>query len=236
MKVLVACECSGIVRDAFVRRGHDAISCDVLPSERPGNHIQSSALAQVVAGGGWDLLIAFPDCTFLTISANAWAHAEWRVEARLAALHFVRALWAFPVPRIAIENPVGVLATFWRKPDQIIQPHEYGHDASKQTCLWLRNLAPLEPTQHVAPRVVDGKPRWANQTDAGQNNLPDVEGRWMERARTYEGIAEAMAEQWGNGVRVGAAAPAAPREPAPPDPVNGQLFDSEREMENALRH
>src|SRR5262245_9279450 len=129
MKVLIACECSGIVREAFRRRGHDAISVDVLPSERPGNHIQGSVLAQNLAGGGFDLMIAFPDCTFLTISANAWAHAEWRVEARLQALHFVRALWAFPIPRIAIENPVGVLATFWRKPDQSIQPYEYGHDA-----------------------------------------------------------------------------------------------------------
>ena len=223
MKVLVACECSGIVRDAFARRGHEAISVDLLPSERPGNHIHGSVLAHSIANGGWDLMIAFPDCTFLTISANAWAHQEWRVEARLAALHFVRALWSFPVPRIAIENPVGLLATFWRRPDQNIQPYEYGHDASKQTCLWLKNLPQLEPTQHVAPRLVDGKPRWGNQTDSGQNALPETAERWMERARTYEGIADAMAEQWGDGIKRPAAPPAEPRE-APAEPVNGQLF------------
>lgn len=198
MKVLIACECSGIVRDAFVRRGHDAVSCDILPTERPGNHIQGSVLDHDVANGGWDLMIAHPDCTFLTVSANAWAGAEWRIEARFAALHFVRALWAFPVPRIVIENPVGVLASFWRRADQIIQPYEYGHDASKQTCLWLKNVPPLKPTKQVEPRMVNGKPRWANQTDSGQNKLPPSEDRWIERARTYEGIAEAMADQWGS--------------------------------------
>ena len=226
MKVLVACECSGIVRDAFTRRGHDAISVDTLPSERRGNHIQGSVLAQAIAGGGWDLVIAFPDCTFLTISGNAWAHAEWRVEARLAALHFVRALWAFPVPRIAIENPIGVLGTFWRKPDQIIQPYEFGHDASKQTCLWLRNLPQLEPTQHVPPRLVDGKPRWGNQADSGQNNVGETADRWMDRARTYEGIAEAMAQQWGDGIKPERAAPPGFARDAVPEPVTGQLFET----------
>jgi hypothetical protein len=197
VRVLVACECSGIVRDAFVRRGHDAVSCDLLPTERPGNHIQGSVLDHDIANGGWDLMIAFPDCTFLTVSANSWAGAEWRIEARLAAMHFVRSLWAFPVPRIAIENPVGVLSTFWRRPDQQIQPNEYGHDASKSTCLWLRNLPQLVGTKKVEPRIVNGKPRWGNQTDSGQNRLGPSDDRWIERARTYEGIAEAMADQWG---------------------------------------
>jgi hypothetical protein len=224
MKVLVACECSGIVRDAFARRGHEAISIDLLPSERRGNHIQGSVLAHAVATGGWDLMVAFPDCTFLTISANAWAQAEWRVEARLAALHFVRALWAFPVPRIAIENPIGVLGTFWRPPDQIVQPYEYGHDASKSTCLWLKNLPQLVPTQQVPPRMVDGKPRWGNQADSGQNNVGETAARWMDRARTYEGIADAMAEQWGDGVRRERAAAPPGFRAALPEPATLQLF------------
>lgn len=197
MRVLVACECSGIVRDAFIRRGHDAVSCDILPTERPGPHIQGSVLDHEIANGGWDLMIAHPDCTFLTVSANAWASAEWRIEARFAALHFVRALWSFPIQRIAIENPIGVLGTFFRKPDQIIQPHEFGHDASKATCLYLKNLRPLTPTQRIEPRMVDGKPRYGNQTDSGQNKLAPSADRWLERARTYEGIANAMADQFG---------------------------------------
>lgn len=196
MRVLIACECSGVVRDAFARRGHDAVSCDLLPSERPGNHILGSVLDHDIANGGWDLMIAHPDCTYLTVSANAWAGAEWRVEARLAAMHFVRALWAFPVPRIAIENPIGVLSTFWRRPDQTIQPHEFGHDASKATCLWLKGLKPLASTKRVQPRIVNGRERWANQTDSGQNRLAPSDERWIERARTYEGIADAMADQW----------------------------------------
>lgn len=197
MRVLIAMECSGVVRDAFASRGHDAWSCDLLPTERPGNHIQGSVLEHDVANGGWDLMIAHPDCTYLTVSANAWAGAEWRIEARFAALHTVRALWAFPVPMICIENPIGVLRSFFRPHDQIIQPYEFGHDASKQTCLWLKNLPPLKPTQFVEPRMANGKPRWANQTDSGQNALPPSADRWIERARTYEGIANAMADQWG---------------------------------------
>lgn len=197
MRVLVACEFSGTVRDAFAARGHDAVSCDLLPSKKPGNHIQGSVLDHDIAHGGWDLVIAHPDCTFLTVSANAWAGEDWRIEARLAAMHFVRALWAFPCPRVCIENPIGVLGTFWRKADQIIQPHEYGHDASKQTCLWLRGLPQLKPTRNVPPRIVEGKPRWGNQTDSGQNKLAPSDDRWMLRAETYQGIAEAMADQWG---------------------------------------
>jgi hypothetical protein len=197
MRILVACECSGIVRDAFTKRGHDAVSCDILPSERPGKHIVGSVLDHQVANAGWDLMIAHPDCTFLTVSANAWSGVEWRIEARLAAMHFVRSLWAFPVPRICIENPIGVLSTFWRRPDQTIQPNQFGHDASKSTCLWLKGLPPLRPTGFVEPRMVNGKPRWSNQTDSGQNKLTPSDDRWLERARTYEGIADAMAEQWG---------------------------------------
>lgn len=208
MRVLIACECSGVVRDAFAARGHDAFSCDILPSEKPGNHIVGNVLSHEIANGGWDLMIAHPDCTFLTVSANAWAGVEWRIEARLSAMHFVRALWHFPIKRIAVENPISVLSTFWRRPDQIIQPNQFGHDASKQTCLWLKNLPPLRPTGFVAPRgaeqpLFDGidcdrsLPRWANQTDSGQNKLAPSDDRWIERARTYGGIADAMADQWG---------------------------------------
>lgn len=197
MKVLIACECSGIVREAFRARGHDAISCDFLPSELPGNHIQGGVLDHKIANGGWDLMIAHPDCTFLSVSANAWAGVEWRIEARLAAMHFVRALWAFPIPKIAIENPIGVLSTFWRRADQTIQPYDFGHDASKATCLWLKNLPALVSTGRVSPRIANGKERWGNQTDSGQNRLGPSEDRWIDRARTYTGIAAAMAEQWG---------------------------------------
>lgn len=204
MRVLVACEFSGVVRDAFAAQGHDAWSCDLLPTEAPGNHIHGSVLDHEVANAGWDLMIAHPDCTFLTVAANAWASSEWRIEARLSAMHFVRSLWAFPVPRVCIENPIGVLGTFWRKADQIIQPNEFGEDASKSTCLWLRGLPPLEPTARIAPRIVNGKPRWGNQTDSGQNKLGPSDDRWKERATTYQGIADAMASQWGQLVAVAA--------------------------------
>lgn len=197
MKVLIACECSGVVRRAFRARGHEAWSCDLLPAMDGGEHIQGSVIDHDVVKLGWDMMIAHPDCTFLTVSANAWAGAEWRMEARLWAIAFVRTLWAYPIPRICIENPVGVLPTIWRRWTQMIQPHQFGHDASKETCLWLKGLPPLTATKHVEPRMVNGKPRWANQTDSGQNKLTPSDDRWLKRAETYEGIADAMAEQWG---------------------------------------
>lgn len=198
MKVLVACEWSGRVRDAFAKRGHNAWSCDVLPTERPGNHIQDSILEHSVVKRGWDVIIAFPDCTFLTVSGARWNHEEWREEAQLAALHFVKAIWKFPVPKLAIENPVGRLSSLWRGPTQIIQPHQFGEDASKNTCLWLRGLPPLLAVGvQIAPRIVDGRRRWANQTDSGQNKLTPSPERARMRGETYEGIADAMAQQWG---------------------------------------
>lgn len=205
MRVLVACEFSGVVRRAFRERGHDAWSCDLLPAEDGSeHHIQGDVLDVRLINRGWDLMIAHPDCTFLTVSANAWAGETWRMEARLAAMHFVRALWEMPIPRIAIENPVGVLSTFWRRPDQTIQPNQFGHDASKATCLWLKNLPPLRPTAFVEPRMVNGRPRWGNQTDSGQNALTPSDDRWKERARTYDGIAAAMAAQWGAAMQAAA--------------------------------
>lgn len=194
MRVLVACECSGIVRDAFAANGHDAWSCDIVP--RPGNHLFRDALE--VLADGWDLMIAHPPCTYLASSGLHWnSRRSGRAEKTEDALAFVMALMDAPIEKICIENPVGIISTRIRRPDQIIQPHQFGHDASKATCLWLKNLPPLEPTEHVAPRLVNGKPRWANQTDSGQNRLPPSHNRAKLRSETYQGIANAMANQWG---------------------------------------
>jgi hypothetical protein len=196
MKVLVACEFSGAVRDAFIARGHDAMSCDLLPSETPGPHFQGDVLD--IIGSGWDLMIAHPPCTYLTSSGLHWnKRRPDRAALTDEALQFVLALATAPISRICIENPIGCLSTRWRKPDQIIQPHQFGHDASKSTCLWLNGLMPLRPTESVAPRMVNSKPRWSNQTDSGQNKLAPSADRWALRSLTYPGIAKAMAEQWG---------------------------------------
>lgn len=196
MRVLVACESSGTVRDAFAARGHDAWSCDLLPSE--GKHLQGDVRAFLQQD--WDLLIAHPPCTYLAVSGMHWTTRGLR-DPQLTedALAFVRLLMDCNIPRICIENPVSVISSRIRKPDQYIQPYEFGHDASKKTCLWLKNLPPLQkcPTQYVQPRAVDGKFRWANQTDSGQNKLGPSEDRWQIRSKTYEGIATAMAAQWG---------------------------------------
>lgn len=197
MRVLVACEHTGTVRDAFARRGHEAWSCDLLPSATPGLHYQGDA--RDILDGDWHLLIAHPPCTYLSASGMHWTTRGLR-DPRLTedALELVKMFMDAPVARIAVENPIGVISTRVRKPDQIIQPHQFGHDASKATCLWLSGLPPLTPTQIIAPRMVNGRPRWANQTDSGQNRLGPSEDRWAKRSATYEGIAEAMADQWGN--------------------------------------
>lgn len=195
MHVLVACEFSGTVRDAFAKRGHDAWSCDLLPAETPGNHIQGDVLD--VLGDGWDLMIAHPPCTYLCSSGLHWnKRVPGRQALTEAALEFVRTLMNAPVPHIAIENPVGCIGTRIRKADQTIQPWQFGHDASKATCLWLKGLPRLVPTKLIEPRIVNGRTRWANQTDSGQNRLAPSPDRWKERSKTYQGIAEAMAEQW----------------------------------------
>lgn len=196
MRVLVACEYSGVVRDAFLACGHDAMSCDLLPTETSGPHHQGNVLD--ILEDGWDLMIAHPPCTYLASSGLHW---NKRIPERAAkteeALAFVAMLLDAPIPRIALENPIGCISSRIRKPEQIIQPHQFGADASKATCLWLKNLAPLVPTKNIAPRVVNGRPRWGNQTDSGQNKLPPSETRWMDRSRTYRGVAQAMAKQWG---------------------------------------
>lgn len=181
MSVLVACEFSGIVRDAFIARGHDAVSCDLLPTERPGPHIQGDVLA--VLNNGWDMMIAHPPCTYLAVSGARWMAG--RPEKVEAALRFVRALMDAPIPRKAIENPVSIISSRIRKPDQIIQPWQFGHGETKATCLWLCGLPKLTPTQ-----IVEGRTPRVHRVPPG----PD---RWKERSRTYPGIAAAMAEQWG---------------------------------------
>lgn len=190
MRVLVACEFSGIVRDAFSNLGHDAWSCDLLPSERPGNHIQGDVIP--LLGDAWDLMIAHPPCTHLAVSGARWFKDKQAEQA--SALMFVRCLLEAPIERIALENPVSIISSHIRKPDQIIQPWQFGHPESKTTCLWLKNLTPLTPTE-VLNKPTDG--RWTNQTPTGQNRLPPSPNRWKERSRTYPNIAAAMAAQWG---------------------------------------
>jgi hypothetical protein len=197
MKILVACEYSGTVRDAFIRGGHEAMSCDLLPTDAPGPHYQGDVMD--IINDGWDLMIAHPPCTYLSVSGMHWTTRGLR-DPKLTedALEFVRQLMAAPIPRIALENPVSVISSRIRKPDQIITPYQFGHDASKKTCLWLKGLPLLRPTQFIEPRIVNGKPRWGNQTDSGQNKLPPSADRWKIRSETYTGIANAMADQWGS--------------------------------------
>ena len=197
MKVLVACEYSGTVRDAFIRAGHDAMSCDLLPTDAPGPHYQGDVMD--VIGDGFDLMVAHPPCTYLSASGMHWTTRGLRdPQLTIDALAFVLRLMDAPIQRIAIENPVSVISSRIRRPDQIIQPWMFGHDASKKTCLWLKGLPPLTPTWTIAPRMVNGKPRYGNQTDSGQNRLPPSADRWKIRSETYSGIADAMANQWGN--------------------------------------
>ena len=196
MKVLVACEYSGVVRDAFIKQGHDAISCDLLPTEQPGPHYEGDVLD--ILNDGWDLMIAHPPCTYLCSSGLHWnKRIEGREQLTLEALEFVRTLLNAPINKIALENPVGRIGKAIRAADQYINPYEYGHNASKKTGLWLKNLPLLKPTNYIEPRIINGKKRWDNQTDSGQNRLPPSKDRWKLRSITYQGIADAMANQWG---------------------------------------
>lgn len=194
LRVLVACEFSGEVRRAFRELGHDAWSCDLLPAEDGSEfHFQGSVIDHDIIKQRWDMLMAFPDCTYLTVSANRWANEPWRMEARHWALAFVKTLWALPIRFKCFENPIGVLPTMWRRPSQIIQPWEFGHPEVKATCLYLDNLEPLEPTE-----IVEGRePRvWKE---------PPSKERWKKRSRTLPNIAKAMADQFGRQVRTKAA-------------------------------
>ena len=206
MRVLIACESSGTVREAFRALGHEAWSCDLLPADDGSpHHIVGDAYDVAYSEGEyiyqwWDMMIAHPPCTYLSSSGLHWnKRRPGRAAKTEEALDFFVNMLLAPIPRVCIENPVGCASTRIRKPDQYIQPYMFGHDASKKTGLWLRGLPLLEsgPEAWIEPRIVDGKPRWANQTDSGQNKLPPSENRWKERSKTYAGIAEAMAEQWG---------------------------------------
>jgi hypothetical protein len=254
MKVLVACEFSGTVRDAFIRKGHNAMSCDLLQTESPGPHYQGDV--RDILNDGWDL-VAHPPCTYLSVSGMHWTARGLR-DPQLTenALEFVRLLLDAPIPRIALENPVSVISSRIKKPTQVIQPWWFGEDASKKTCLWLNNLPRLAPSEativppkgyrrvvlacelplcdcceepycqkcdehygdcscpgphqddiyeyrtidgmeFAAPIGAAGKPIWGNQTASGQNKLGPSPDRWKIRSKTYQGVADAMAEQWG---------------------------------------
>ena len=229
MNVLIACEQFGVIRDAFIARGHNAVSCDLMPTRVPGPHYEGD-VRDILSPWYWDLIIAHPDCTYLTVSA-AWALCDpdydrypgvgyhqkisagtlvgaERRQAQKEALDFVELLGAVKCHRIAIENPaigainknVNLIQYGFRSnfPTQIIQPHQFGHDASKSTGLALKGLPDLVPTLHIEPRIVNGKPRYGNQTDSGQNTLSPGDDRAMQRAKTYQGWADAMADQWGS--------------------------------------
>ena len=195
MKVLIACEYSGIVRDAFTSKGHDAWSCDILPTESPGNHFQGDILEHL--DKGWDLMIAHPPCTHLAVSGARWfteGKKPWSLQED--ALDFVRKLLAAPINKIALENPVSVISTKIRKPNQIIQPFEYGHDVTKRTCLWLKNLPNLKPTKIVKPDIVLVNGKKMSRMHYESFKLPSKE-RSKVRSKFYTGIAQAMADQWG---------------------------------------
>jgi site-specific DNA-cytosine methylase len=185
MRILIACEYSGTVRDAFLAKGHYAMSCDLLPTDVPGPHHQVDVFE--VIGEGWDLMVAHPPCTHLSVSGARWFHLKREEQSK--ALEFVQRLLDAPIPRIALENPVSIISSRIRKPDQIIQPWQYGHGETKATCLWLKNLPCLTPTN-----IVDGR----------EQNIWMVRGKpkgmpvWKFRSKTYQGIAEAMATQWGD--------------------------------------
>lgn len=182
MRVLIGCEFSGIVREAFANLGHDAWSCDILPTEIPGQHIQGDVLD--VLNMGWDLGVFFPPCTRLAISGRRWF--KYHQAEQEQALDFVRTLMNAPIERTGLENPVGIISSRICKPDQIIQPWQFGHGETKATCLWLKNLPLLKPTN-----IVDGR-------EQRTHRMPPSSDRWKERSRTYTGIAQAMAEQWGS--------------------------------------
>jgi len=191
MRVLVACEYSGVVRDAFTRAGHYAMSCDLLPTDAPGPHYQGDV--RDILDHDWDLMIAHPPCTHLAVSGARWF--KDKVQEQQDALEFVRVLLSAPVPRIALENPVSIISSRIRKPDQIIQPYEHGHEATKTTCLWLKNLPLLQPSHIVGKGA-------RHTTKSGRSlpkwyNLPPSADRWKIRSATFPGIAAAMAAQWG---------------------------------------
>ena len=199
MKILVGCEFSGTVRDAFISMGHEAMSCDLLPTQSPGPHFQGDVL-EAIEMDNWDIGIFHPPCTYLTVSANRWLKdqpirksgvlvGEARREARREAIEFFMKLYNCKISKIAIENPIGCMSTEFRKPDQVVQPWMFGHGETKATCFWLRGLPKLESTN-----IVPGREQRIFK-------LGNTEDRWALRSLTFKGIAEAMAKQWGAGNR-----------------------------------
>ena len=205
MKVLIACEFSGIVRDAFIAKGHDAVSCDLLPTERPGPHIQGDVLE--ILDQGWDLMIAHPPCTHLCVSGARWWKAKQEDGRQQKAIEFFLRFMDAPIEKIAAENPVGILTKAYRKPDQYIQPFWFGDSVQKKTGLWLKNLPQLQKTNVVDRGMIYVDPR--GNKHGGEHTLrgkkaysplmllPRNEKRWMIRSRTFPGIGAAMADQWG---------------------------------------
>jgi hypothetical protein len=205
MKVLIACEYSGTVRDAFIKAGHEAISCDLLPTDVDGPHYQGSVfdLIDKHNNNGWDLMIAHPPCTYLTVTGNKWFKPEFkdrfpdRHKQREDAIEFFKTLFECNIPRICLENPVGVISTIYKKPTQYVQPWQFGDPHSKKTGLWLKNLPPLVPTKIVEPQFYiykDGRkdPIWHVES----MRMKPLE-RMKYRSKTFQGIADAMAQQWG---------------------------------------
>ncbi len=184
MKILVACEFSGIVREAFKKRGHDVWSCDILPSEIPGDHLWGDVRDHLYHG--WDMMIAFPPCTHIAVSGARW-FPEKRADGRQKeAIDFFMLLASIrSIKKIAIENPISIMSSIYRKPDQIVQPWQFGHGETKATCLWLKNLPKLKPTN-----IVEGR-------ESRIHKMPPSPDRARERSRTFQGIADAMADQWG---------------------------------------
>ena len=187
MRVLIACEYSGTVRDAFIARGHDAMSCDLLPTEAPGPHYEGDV--RDVLDYPWDLMIAHLPCTHLSVSGARHFEGKRMDGRQQAGVSFCMMLAKADVPRIAIENPVCIMSTLWRKPDQTVQPWQYGHGETEATCLWLKGLNPLLPSD-----IVDGREQRIHK-------MPPSSDRWKERSKTFQGIADAMADQWGGDLR-----------------------------------
>ena len=190
MRVLLACECSGAVRDAMLAKGHEALSCDLLPSETPGPHYQGDV--RDVLGFPWDMIIAFPPCTDLTVSGARWFSEKRMTGAQYASVAFFMLFARHDCPRVAIENPVGIMSSLYRKPDQVIQPFMFGHPEQKATCLWLKGLPPLVPTDDVRTEMM----ALPKQQRERVHHMPPGPDRARERSRTYPGIAAAMADQW----------------------------------------
>lgn len=183
MKVLIACEFSGTVRDAFLKEGHQAVSCDLLDTDSIGPHYKGDVLD--IINEGWDLMIAHPPCTHLAVSGARYFSEKQKDGRQQEAINFFMALISANISKIAVENPISIMSTIYRKPDQIIQPWQFGHGETKATCLWLKGLPKLIPTN-----IVDGR-------EPRVHKLPPTKDRWKIRSKTYQGIAEAMAKQWG---------------------------------------